>query len=83
MNHEYKYWGYEEDELKGTFSFILKSKLIRTIIDTNHPVWKHAPHTDSANDMVNGITYGKGCGFLKQLYHLIGHDASNNFNLIY
>ena len=38
MNHEYKYWGYEEDELKGTFSFILKSKLIRTIIDTNHPV---------------------------------------------
>ena len=24
--------------------------------------------------MINGITYGKGWAFLKQLYHLIGYD---------
>jgi len=32
---------------------------------TNHPICKDAPHTDSAQDMINGITYGKGCSFLK------------------
>ena len=42
---------------------------------TGHPICKQAPHTDSADDMINGITYGKGCAFLKQLYHLIGYDT--------
>ena len=41
---------------------------------TGHPICKQAPHTDSADDMINGITYGKGWAFLKQLYHLIGYD---------
>ena len=25
--------------------------------------------------MINGITYGKGCSFLKQLYHIVGYEA--------
>jgi aminopeptidase N len=44
-------------------------------LPTNHPICKKAPHTDSALDMINGITYGKGGAFLKQLFHLIGYDA--------
>jgi len=42
---------------------------------TNHPICKAAQHTDSAGDMINGITYGKGCSFLKQLFHQVGYDA--------
>ena len=37
-------------------------------LPSNHPIVKDAIHTDSAMDMINGITYGKGCSFLKQLY---------------
>ena len=34
-------------------------------LSTTHPIVKDAPHTDSAEDMINAITYGKGCSFLK------------------
>lgn len=34
-------------------------------LPSNHPIIKDAVHTDSAEDMINGITYGKGCAFLK------------------
>ena len=50
---------------------------------TGHPICKQAPHTDSADDMINGITYGKGCSFLKQLYHLIGNDTFSEATKIY
>lgn len=50
---------------------------------TGHPICKQAPHTDSADDMINGITYGKGCSFLKQLYRLIGNDTFSEATKIY
>lgn len=50
---------------------------------TGHPICKQAPHTDSADDMINGITYGKGCSFLKQLFHLIGYEAFSLATKIY
>ena len=52
-------------------------------LHTNHPIAKDAPHTDSAQDMINGITYGKGCSFLKQLMHLIGHDSFSQACTLY
>ncbi|CAI2383377.1 unnamed protein product [Moneuplotes crassus] len=52
-------------------------------LETGHPICKQAPHTDSADDMINGITYGKGCSFLKQLYHLIGYDTFSEATKIY
>ena len=42
---------------------------------STHPIMKNAVNTDMADDMVNGITYGKGSSYLKQLYHLIGNDT--------
>jgi aminopeptidase N len=50
---------------------------------TGHPICKQAPHTDSADDMINGITYGKGCSFLKQLFHLIGYECFSAATKIY
>jgi aminopeptidase N len=50
---------------------------------TGHPICKQAPHTDSADDMINGITYGKGCSFLKQLFHLIGYETFSLATKIY
>jgi aminopeptidase N len=52
-------------------------------MSTSHPICKDAPHTDSAEDMINGITYGKGCAFLKQLYHLIGIDRFSDATKVY
>ena len=44
-------------------------------ISTTHPIIKHTPNTDSADDNLDSITYGKGSGFLKQLMHIIGMDS--------
>lgn len=52
-------------------------------LPSNHPIVKDAVHTDAAIDMINGITYGKGCSFLKQLYHLIGDEAFSNSTKLY
>lgn len=44
-------------------------------LSTTHPIFKDAATTDSADDMVNSITYGKGSSFIKQLIHLIGKEG--------
>ena len=44
-------------------------------LSTTHPIIKDAVTTDSADDMVNAITYGKGSSFIKQLIHMIGKEA--------
>lgn len=44
-------------------------------LPSNHPIVKNCLHTDSAEDMFNGISYGKGSAFLKQFYHLIGKEV--------
>ena len=81
MNNEYKFWGYEEDEWWGKNKQYIDSIIYH--IETNHPIWKETHSTDSAEDLVNGITYGKGWGFLKQLYHLIGHKSFSQATQIY
>ncbi|CAI2380745.1 unnamed protein product [Moneuplotes crassus] len=54
-----------------------KGKQSAINIDTlsnTHPIVKYTPHTDSAEDLLNSITYGKGPSFLKQLVKIIGID---------
>lgn len=54
-----------------------KGKQSAINIDTlsnTHPIVKFTPHTDSAEDLLNSITYGKGPSFLKQLVKIIGID---------
>ena len=50
---------------------------------TTHPIVKNAPHTDSVDNMFNGITYGKGCSFLKQLHFLVGNEDFSKATGIY
>lgn len=52
-------------------------------LSTNHPIIKHTPHTDSADDLLNSITYGKGSAFLKQLVHIIGLESMSKTCKIY
>lgn len=44
-------------------------------LSTTHPIKKDAATTDSADDMVNAITYGKGSAFIKQVIHMISKEA--------
>jgi aminopeptidase N len=41
-------------------------------LPTSHPIMKYVSNTDSADSLFDGITYGKGCSFLKQLIRLMG-----------
>jgi aminopeptidase N len=47
-------------------------------ISTTHPIYSDAKHTDAAQGLIDGITYGKGCAFLQQLHHLIGPEIFEN-----
>ena len=52
-------------------------------LSTTHPIIKEAENTNSADDMVNAITYGKGSSFIKQLIHMIGREAMSESCKIY
>lgn len=40
-----------------------------------HPIINDCQTTDEAMANFDGISYGKGAAFLKQLYHIIGHET--------
>ena len=44
---------------------------------------KDTPHTDSAEDLLNSITYGKGPSFLKQLVKIIGIGLMKKTCILY
>jgi len=52
-------------------------------LSTTHPIVKYTPHTDSAEDLLNAITYGKGLAFLKQLVYIIGKDVLSDACKLY
>ena len=52
-------------------------------LSTTHPIKKEALTTDSADDMVNSITYGKGSSFIKQCIHMISKEAMSKAWQIY
>lgn len=43
--------------------------------DTTHPIATHCEHTEQASDLFDGISYGKGACFLKQLYFYFGEEV--------
>lgn len=42
---------------------------------TTHPISLEVNDTEEANSLFDGISYGKGSSFLKQLFHVIGIDT--------
>jgi len=52
-------------------------------LSTAHPIYNSVSDTDMANSVIDGITYGKGCAFLQQMQHLIGHQTFEQACKIY
>mmetsp|Transcript_44429 Transcript_44429/g.32491 ORF Transcript_44429/g.32491 Transcript_44429/m.32491 type:complete len:113 (-) Transcript_44429:1416-1754(-) len=44
-------------------------------LSSTHPITCEISSTDEAEALFDGISYGKGSSFLKQLYNLIGHES--------
>lgn len=44
-------------------------------LPSTHPIFADIRHTDEAEDLFDGISYGKGSSFVKQFHHLIGHET--------
>ena len=55
---EYKFWGVSRDSLS----------------QTTHPVCCHVEDTCKAEALYDGIAYGKGPAFVKQLFFLMGYE---------
>lgn len=45
------------------------------LLSTTHPITCEINSTEEADSIFDGISYGKGASFLKQLYNLIGHEV--------
>lgn len=43
--------------------------------NTTHPISLDVPHTEAANDIFDGISYGKGAAWLNQTFHLYGREV--------
>ena len=44
-------------------------------MSSTHPICATIADTDEAEDLFDGISYGKGSAFVKQLYKLLGHST--------
>jgi len=44
-------------------------------MSTTHPISTVCKHTDEANELFDGISYGKGACFLKQLFYYFGESV--------
>ncbi len=44
-------------------------------IECTHPVRVNVPDPDKLMSIFDGISYGKGSSFLKQMYNMIGHEV--------
>lgn len=44
------------------------------LVSSTHPVQSHLKSTSEAESVFDGISYGKGASFLKQMYKVLGHD---------
>lgn len=49
--------------------------LSEDLMPSNHNIQAVCPSTDTAESLINGITYGKGSSMIKQLIFLIGWDT--------
>ena len=44
-------------------------------LSSTHPICTEIVSTDQAESLFDGISYGKGSAFLKQLYNVLGHET--------
>ena len=63
---------------KNQWNFFLSSKF-RGIdsdqLSSTHPIFSHIKSSDEAESVFDGISYGKGASFLKQMNYLLGEDT--------
>jgi aminopeptidase N len=45
------------------------------MMPSNHKIQADCPTTDTAESLIDGITYGKGCSLIKQLIFLMGWET--------
>lgn len=53
------------------------------LMPSNHKIQADCPSTDTAESLIDGVTYGKGSSLIKQLIFLIGWDTFTNGLKIY
>ena len=53
------------------------------LMPSNHNIQADCPTTDTAESLIDGITYGKGCSMIKQLIFLMGWETFCNGLTIY
>ena len=49
--------------------------VLRDCLTSTHPICCHVGDTKAAEGLYDGIAYGKGAAFVKQLYNIVGYEA--------
>ena len=49
--------------------------LAKDCLTSTHPICRHVHTADQAESLYDGIAYGKGPAFIKQLFNMLGHDV--------
>lgn len=57
--------------------------LSEDLMPSNHKIQADCPSTDTAESLIDGVTYGKGSSLIKQLIFLIGWETFTNGLKIY
>lgn len=45
------------------------------MLNTTHPIKSKIANVNEAETVFDGISYGKGASFLKQVYNVLGYDT--------
>ena len=45
------------------------------VLSSTHPICTQINSTDEADSLFDGISYGKGASFLKQVYNVLGYET--------
>ena len=72
--HDTCWVGFMEDKFWGISADQLGS---------THPICCEIAHTGEAESIFDGISYGKGAAWLKQLYYIIGHENMSSGLRVY
>jgi aminopeptidase N len=52
-------------------------------LGSTHPICCEIAHTGEAESIFDGISYGKGAAWLKQLYYILGHETMSKGLAVY
>ena len=72
----YEEWGLGKDKLARSI-FLVESfwGLEEDQNNTTHPIEMDCIHTESAQDIFDGISYGKGASWLNQTFNFFGREV--------